>query len=126
MLEKCAARLWMDRPVPVAAPRQQDPPRAEGQLDRESAVWVDALEGGREPQYELACTRLHERLVRIAMDEVFRRGPRYRIAGPELNDLAHQAAAHALMRITHKIQTPSATGRRESLSKPRATWSRQH
>ncbi|MFI6360351.1 RNA polymerase sigma factor [Streptomyces sp. NPDC050743] len=42
--------------------------------------------------------------MRIAMDEVFRRGPRYRITGPELNDVAHQAAADALMRITHKIQ----------------------
>ncbi|MFF7211730.1 RNA polymerase sigma factor [Streptomyces sp. NPDC008238] len=75
-----------------------------GQLDPESAAWVDALEGGRGPQYELACTRLHELLVRIALDEVFRRGPRYRITGPELNDLAHQAAADALMRITKKIR----------------------
>ncbi|MED7828699.1 hypothetical protein VXC91_44455, partial [Streptomyces chiangmaiensis] len=49
-------------------------------------------------------TRLHELLVRIAMDEVFRRSARYRMAGPELNDVAHQAAADALMRITHKIQ----------------------
>ncbi|MEV6057153.1 sigma-70 family RNA polymerase sigma factor [Streptomyces sp. NPDC052107] len=65
---------------------------------------MDALEGGRGPQYEQACAQLHELLVRIAMDEVFRRGPRYRITGPELNDLAHQAAADALMRITHKIQ----------------------
>jgi RNA polymerase sigma-70 factor (ECF subfamily) len=65
---------------------------------------VDALEDGRGPQYEQACTRLHEILVRIAMDEVFRRGPRYRITGPELNDLAHQAAADALMRITRKIR----------------------
>ncbi|MFE8949358.1 RNA polymerase subunit sigma-70 [Streptomyces sp. NPDC007856] len=65
---------------------------------------MDAFEGGRGPQYEQACTQLHELLVRIAMDEVFRRGPRYRITGPELNDLAHQAVADALMRITHKIQ----------------------
>ncbi|MFF4693751.1 sigma-70 family RNA polymerase sigma factor [Streptomyces sp. NPDC001307] len=65
---------------------------------------MDALEEGRGPQYEQACTRLHEMLVRIAMDEVFRRGPRYRITGPELNDLAHQAAADALMRITRKIR----------------------
>ncbi|MFJ8364329.1 RNA polymerase sigma factor [Streptomyces sp. NPDC093984] len=75
-----------------------------GQLDPESAAWVDALSDGRGPQYEQACTRLHEMLVRIAMNEVFRRGPRYRITGPELNDLAHQAAADALMRITRKIR----------------------
>ena len=69
------------------------------QLDPESAAWVDALESGRGSHYEQACTQLHELLVRIAMKEVFRRGPRYRITGPELNDLAHQAAADALMRI---------------------------
>lgn len=80
------------------------PAKDRGQLDPESAAWVDALADGRGPQYEQACTRLHQLLVRIAMDEVFRRGPRYRIAGPELNDLAHQAAADALMKITHKIQ----------------------
>ncbi|WCD94204.1 sigma-70 family RNA polymerase sigma factor [Streptomyces sp. HUAS 31] len=74
-----------------------------GQLDPESAAWVDALGDGCGVQYEQACTRLHELLVRIAMDEVFRRGSRYRISGPELDDLAHQAAADALMRITQKI-----------------------
>lgn len=77
--------------------------RTPGQLDPESAAWVNALEDGTGPQYEQACSRLHALLVRIAMDDVFRRGPRYRITGPELNDLAHQAAADALMRITHKI-----------------------
>jgi RNA polymerase sigma-70 factor (ECF subfamily) len=65
---------------------------------------VDALDGGRGPRYEQACTQLYELLVRIAVGEVFRRGPRYGIAGPELSDLAHQAAADALMRITRKIQ----------------------
>lgn len=86
------------------SPPAAGPPTGRRQLDPESAAWVDALEGGRGSQYEQACTQLHELLVRIAMDEVFRQGPRYRITGPELNDLAHQAAADALMRITHKIQ----------------------
>jgi RNA polymerase sigma-70 factor (ECF subfamily) len=72
-------------------------------LDPESAAWVGALELGDGREYEQACARLHALLVRIAMDDVFRRGPRYRIAGPELNDLAHHAAADALMRITQKI-----------------------
>lgn len=72
-------------------------------LDPESAAWVLALGHGTGPQFEQACARLHALLVRIAMDDAFRRGPRYRITGPELNDLAHQAAADALMRITHKI-----------------------
>jgi len=42
-------------------------------------------------------------LVRIARAEVARRGPRLRIAGPELDDLAYQAAADALVAITGKI-----------------------
>ncbi|WP_454607283.1 RNA polymerase sigma factor [Streptomyces tendae] len=74
-----------------------------GQLDPESAAWVAALERGCGPEYERACARLHELLVRIAMREVFRRASRHQITGPELDDLAHQAAADALMRITQKI-----------------------
>jgi RNA polymerase sigma-70 factor (ECF subfamily) len=42
-------------------------------------------------------------LVRIAHGEAARRGPRLRIAGPELDDLAYQAAADALVAITGKI-----------------------
>jgi RNA polymerase sigma-70 factor (ECF subfamily) len=41
--------------------------------------------------------------VRIAQGEVRRRGPRLRIAGPELDDLAVQAAADALVAITGKL-----------------------
>ena len=47
--------------------------------------------------------RLHELLVRIAQGEVRRRGPRLRIASPELDDLALQAAADALVAITGKL-----------------------
>jgi RNA polymerase sigma-70 factor (ECF subfamily) len=55
------------------------------------------------PQREEALTRLHQMLVRIARSEVRRRGPRLRISGPELDDLASQAAADALLGITNKI-----------------------
>ena len=55
------------------------------------------------PQREAALARLHELLVRIARREVARRGPRLRITGPELDDLAYQAAADALLAITGKI-----------------------
>ncbi len=41
--------------------------------------------------------------MRIARGEVARRGPRLRITGPELEDLAYQAAADALLAITGKI-----------------------
>ena len=52
---------------------------------------------------EVALVRLHQMLVRIALGEVRRRGPQLRIAGPELDDLAYQAAADALVAITDKI-----------------------
>ena len=55
------------------------------------------------PAREAALGRLHELLVRIARAEVARRGPRLRITGPELEDLAYQAAADALVSITGKL-----------------------
>jgi RNA polymerase sigma-70 factor, ECF subfamily len=71
-------------------------------LDAESAEWLRVL-GGTGPQREAALARLHGMLVRIAQAEVRRRGPRLRISGPELEDLAYQAAADALMAITGKL-----------------------
>lgn len=71
-------------------------------LDAESAEWVGALAGaGR--RREVALARLHELLVRIARGEAARRGPRLAITGPELDDLAFQAAADALVAITGKL-----------------------
>ena len=52
---------------------------------------------------EAALARLHELLVRIARGEAARRGPRLRITGPELDDLAYQAAADALVAILGKL-----------------------
>jgi len=71
-------------------------------LDAESAEWVRALAGAG-PRREAALARLHEMLVRTARREAARRGPRLRITGPELDDLAYQAAADALVAITGKI-----------------------
>ncbi len=71
-------------------------------FDAESAEWLRLL-AGTGPEREAALERLHELLVRIARGEVGRRGPRLRITGPELDDLAYQAAADALLAITGKI-----------------------
>jgi RNA polymerase sigma-70 factor (ECF subfamily) len=71
-------------------------------LDPESAEWLRVLVATG-PRREAALARLHELLVRIAQGEVRRRGPRLRISGPELDDLAYQAAADALLAITSKI-----------------------
>ena len=71
-------------------------------LDPGSAEWLRALSGPG-PQRDDALARLHGMLVRIALAEARRRGPRLRITGPELEDLAYQAAADALLAITGKL-----------------------
>ena len=75
---------------------------AAARLDPESAEWLRVLAGAG-PRREAALARLHEMLVRIAQGEVRRRGPRLRITGPELDDLAYQAAADALVAISGKL-----------------------
>ena len=68
--------------------------------DQESAHWLRDLQGpGREAAYE----RLHRLLLRVARGELRRRGPRAGIDGPELDDLAHQAAADALVAVRRKL-----------------------
>jgi len=77
-------------------------PVASARLDPESAEWLRVLAGAG-PRREAALARLHGMLLRIAQAEARRRGPRMRITGPELEDLAYQAAADALMAITGKL-----------------------
>jgi RNA polymerase sigma-70 factor, ECF subfamily len=80
-----------------------EPPAASAaRTDTETAEWVRVLAGAG-PERDAALVRLHAMLVRIARAEVARRGPRLRISGPELDDLAYQAAADALLAITGKI-----------------------
>jgi RNA polymerase sigma-70 factor (ECF subfamily) len=70
--------------------------------DRESAAWLRALGAGG-AEREAAAERLHALLTRVAFAEVRRRGPQLALEGPELDDLAHQAAADALVAITSKL-----------------------
>ncbi|MGI5229431.1 RNA polymerase sigma factor [Actinoallomurus sp. CA-142502] len=53
---------------------------------------------------EQAITNLHELLLRVARREASRRRAALGIDGPELDDLAHQAAADALVAITAKVR----------------------
>jgi len=71
-------------------------------LDSDSAEWPHVL-AGTGLRREEALARLHGLLLRIARGEVARRGPRLRLTGPELDDLAYQAAADALVAITGKL-----------------------
>ena len=49
--------------------------------------------------------RLHELLLRAARGEVSRRAGQLRVSGPELDDIAHQAAADAMLAILGKLGT---------------------
>ncbi len=71
-------------------------------LHLDSAQWVRLLQSTG-PERESALGRLHEMLLRVARSELRRRSERTGIAGPEIDDLAHQAAADALMAITSKV-----------------------
>ena len=88
----------MTRPDVTAAPRQTSRPP----LDAESERWVNALQAAG-PDRRRALDDLHARLLRIARSELHRRSPSSRIAGPELDDLAHQAASDALLAIGAKL-----------------------
>jgi RNA polymerase sigma-70 factor (ECF subfamily) len=70
--------------------------------DDETAQWLLAL-GSAGPVRERALARLHGLLLRIARAELGRRAWRHPITGPELDDLAHQAADDALLAVTAKL-----------------------
>ena len=74
------------------------PPR----FDPDSGQWVRVL-SGTGPAAGAGLARLHELLLRIARAELQRRSGQIRITGPELDDLAYQAAADALLAIVVKI-----------------------
>jgi RNA polymerase sigma-70 factor, ECF subfamily len=71
-------------------------------LDEESAVWLRRLGADGVPRLE-AERELHARLVRIALAEVRRRSASTPVTGPELGDIAHQAAADAMLAILAKL-----------------------
>jgi RNA polymerase sigma-70 factor (ECF subfamily) len=89
--------MFTAEPVP-GKPRNSD----ERELDPESAEWLRSL-GGTATVRDAALARLHGLLLRIARSEVRRRSANLQLAGPELDDLAHQAAADALVAITSKV-----------------------
>jgi RNA polymerase sigma factor (sigma-70 family) len=88
--------------VASAGPTTSECPAGEPALDQESAAWVRGL-GGSGLAYDQTVTRLHELLLRVARSEVRRRRGQLAIAGPELDDLAHQAAADAVIGVVGKV-----------------------
>jgi RNA polymerase sigma-70 factor (ECF subfamily) len=71
-------------------------------LDADSVAWLAGLRSVG-PLHDATLVRLHELLVRVATSEARRRSPHLGIAGPELDDLAHQAAADAMVNVLAKV-----------------------
>lgn len=73
-------------------------------MDIDSSAWRTALDDAGTKR-DAALARLHEMLLRVAVREAYRRGPIFRIGGPELDDLAHQAANDAMVSLLGKLST---------------------
>ena len=73
-------------------------------MDMNSSSWLAAL-GDAGTTRVAALARLHEMLLRVAVHEAHRRGPTFRIGGPELDDLAHQAANDAMVSLLGKLDS---------------------
>ena len=93
------------RTITTVASRHPDGPPVRmmsSGLDAESAAWVEGLLPGSHDRDD-AVARLHDLLLRVARSEVRRRGPQLAVSGPELDDLAHQAAADAVVSVVGKV-----------------------
>jgi len=71
-------------------------------LDEESSAWLRRL-GATGGEQQAAERELHARLVRIALAEVRRRAASTPVTGPELDDVAHQAAGDAMLALLAKL-----------------------
>lgn len=74
------------------------------EIVQENRRWVRDL-GATGPARETACKELYRLLHRVARREASRRASSLRMYGPELDDIAHQAAADALMSICRRLDT---------------------
>ena len=68
--------------------------------DPETLEWIASL---RDARRDTAVAQLHKLLLRVAHSEIRRRNTGGQITGPELEDLAHQAAADAVLLVTSRI-----------------------
>ncbi len=71
--------------------------------DRSSAEWLVGLRARRGQPYRVAVEELHAMLLKIARHEINRRSAPP--VGVEFDDMAHQAAADALLAILAKLGT---------------------
>ncbi len=78
-------------------------PSPTGGLDADSQLWLEQLDGTRQARDD-AVARLHALLLRAARFEVSRRRAALpHLRGGDLDDLAHQSAADALVAVLGKL-----------------------
>jgi hypothetical protein len=87
------------------------------ELDPGSAGWLQALAGDG-PRRQSALRGVHAMLLRGARREVARRAPQLQITRPELEDLAYQAAADALLRYLGRRAERAVARRRRDERRP--------
>lgn len=85
--------------VPAAPPPH---PVSADPMDPDSRAWVDTLSGTGEVR-DVAIARLHQLMLKMAHAEALRRIGWHGIRGPELDDLADQAADDAVVSILRKV-----------------------
>ncbi len=73
-------------------------------MDAASRSWVDCFKASGN-RYSECLARLHALLLRVAKHEATRRSGSLRVHGPEIEDIAQQAADDALMAIRAKVVT---------------------
>lgn len=101
-VQPCRPLTCADRPLDEAVVSVAGQTAAGRWLDEETAQWLATL-GGTGEVRERAIGRLHEMLLGIARAELHRRKGQHPVTGPELDDLAHQAANDAVPAITTKL-----------------------
>ncbi|MGJ9423936.1 hypothetical protein, partial [Aeromicrobium sp. CF3.5] len=70
----------------------------------ENEQWVAGLSPGS-ANHPDTVGELYRILLKMAYSEARRKGARIQLAGPELDDIAHQAAADAALAICRKVST---------------------
>jgi RNA polymerase sigma-70 factor (ECF subfamily) len=86
----------------VAEAFTQPPWRPSPEAEAETAEWRRALTAGGAVQRD-ATDRLYQLLLRVSRSEVQRRAVAIRVTGPELDDLAHQAAGDAVIAVIRRL-----------------------
>jgi RNA polymerase sigma factor (sigma-70 family) len=71
-------------------------------IDGENRRWLRDLAAAG-PAKEAACRELYPLLLRVAKSEARRRAQQLKLDGPELEDIAHQAAADALIAVGERL-----------------------